>query len=196
MSSTALILVDVQNDFCPGGSLAVPKGDTILPSLNQALFLFQQKGAPIVASRDWHPKNTNHFQPQGGPWPVHCVQYSHGASFHSGLELPCSAYIVSKGMDETTDGYSAFEACDETSTPLAQLLQRLDVTRLVIGGLATDYCVKATVLDACSLGYEVIVLQDGIAAVNLQLEDGTKALEAMQQAGATLTSAAKLSLNP
>ncbi|MBM9614692.1 bifunctional nicotinamidase/pyrazinamidase [Desulfobulbus rhabdoformis] len=194
MSTTALILVDVQNDFCPGGSLAVPKGDAVLPSLNQALFLFQQKGWPIVASRDWHPQNTNHFQSHGGPWPVHCVQYTSGASFHSGLELPCSAYIVSKGMDETADGYSAFEALDETSTPLAQLLQSLDVHRLVVGGLATDYCVKATVLDACRLGFEVIVLKDGVAAVNLQPEDGDKAIEAMRQAGASVVPVHELSL--
>lgn len=194
MNKTALLLIDVQNDFCPGGSLAVPQGDAILPALNRAIRQFQLQGLPIIASRDWHPKITRHFQTHGGPWPPHCVQYTQGAAFHTGLEFPCTATIISKGMDEQADGYSAFEARDENATLLEDLLSNLAINRLVVGGLATDYCVKATVLDARKRGIEVLVLVDGVAAVNLQPEDGDQSLKTMEKAGAILLSIGDLSL--
>nr|WP_321467405.1 bifunctional nicotinamidase/pyrazinamidase [uncultured Desulfobulbus sp.] len=194
MQRSALMIVDVQNDFCPGGTLAVAAGDKVIGPLNRALFQFREKGFPILASRDWHPPTTHHFQPFGGPWPVHCVQFTEGAAFHDGLDLPCSATIVSKGTDAGSDGYSAFDGRDGSGLPLADILKSLKVTRLYVGGLATDYCVKATVLSALQLGFEVVVLQDGIAAVNLQPDDGAKALAEMEQAGAVVMPVAELDL--
>ncbi len=194
MSTSALMIVDLQNDFCPGGALPVSGGDKVIKPLNRAIFQFLQKGLPILASRDWHPATSKHFQPFGGPWPVHCVQYSRGAAFHTELDLPCSAIIISKGMDEGSDGYSAFEGTDSTHTLLADILKKLEVTRLYVGGLATDYCVKATVLGALQEGIEVVVLRDGIAAVNMQPEDGTKAIAEMEQAGASVQLVAELAV--
>ncbi|MGD9949159.1 MAG: bifunctional nicotinamidase/pyrazinamidase [Desulfobulbus sp.] len=192
MSKTALMIVDVQNDFCPGGSLAVSNGDTIVEPLNRAIFQFVHKGLPIFASRDWHPAATAHFQPHGGPWPVHCVQHSHGAAFHTALELACSTIILSKGMDENSDGYSAFDGIDTSCTPLADILKKLDITRLCVGGLATDYCVKATALDALNRGLEVVLLSDAVAAVNLQPEDGKNAIAEMISARAEVLPVAEL----
>jgi len=194
MGTSALIVVDVQNDFCPGGALAVADGDKVVKPLNRAIFKFLQKGFPIFATRDWHPADTSHFQPFGGPWPVHCVQYTQGAAFHTDLELPCSATIISTGMEKDSDGYSAFEGEDGSGTALMDILQQLEITRLYVGGLATDYCVKATVLGALQRGFEVVLLQDGIAAVNLQPEDGVKAIAEMEQAGARVQTVADLDL--
>lgn len=194
MSTSALMIIDVQNDFCPGGALPISGGDKVIKPLNRAIFQFLQKGLPILASRDWHPATSKHFQPQGGPWPVHCVQYSRGAAFHTALDLPCSAIIISTGMDESSDGYSAFDGTDSANTPLVNVLQDLGVDRLYVGGLATDYCVKATVLSALRQGLEVVVLRDGIAAVNLQPEDGTKAIAEMEQAGASVQLVAEMVL--
>ena len=194
MSNSALIIVDVQNDFCPGGALPVSGGDKVVEPLNRAIFKFLQNGLPIFATRDWHPANTSHFQPFGGPWPVHCVQYTQGAAFHNDLELPCSATIVSTGMEKDSDGYSTFEGEDGSGTALMVLLKKLKITRLYVGGLATDYCVKATVLGALQLGFEVVLLRDGIAAVNLQPEDGAKAIAEMEQAGARVLTVAELDL--
>lgn len=182
----ALMIVDVQNDFCPGGALAVPGGDAVVAPLNRAIEQFFTAGLPIIASRDWHPATTSHFQPHGGPWPVHCVQQSDGAAFHPNLRLPASTMLLSKGMDAGSDGYSAFEGMDDSGTTLAQILKNLDVTRLCVGGLATDYCVKATVLDGLRQGFAVVVLSDAVAAVNMQPEDGNKAMAEMEQAGAEI----------
>ena len=192
MKTTALLIVDVQNDFCPGGALAVANGDRVVAPLNKALFMCTQAGLPIIASRDWHPATTSHFQPFGGPWPIHCVQQTHGAAFHTALEVPCSTIIISKGMDERSDGYSAFDGKEASGTSLAETLIKLGVRRLLVGGLATDYCVKATVLDALEKGFEVVVLQDAIAAVNLHPEDGAKALTAMIEGGARVLPVAEL----
>jgi len=194
MQLPALLIVDVQNDFCPGGTLAVANGDKVIGPLNRALFQFRDKGLPILASRDWHPPITSHFRPFGGPWPVHCVQFTEGAAFHNNLDLPCSATIVSKGTNASSDGYSAFDGRDGSGLPLADILKSLGVTRLYIGGLPTDYGVKATVLSALQLGFEVVVLQDGIAAVNLQPDDGAKALAEMAQAGAEVMPVAEMNL--
>lgn len=180
----ALVLVDVQNDFCPGGSLPVPEGDRVVPVLNRYVARFTDAGAPVFASRDWHPARTRHFQADGGAWPPHCVQSTPGAAFHPGLAVPPGAIVVSKGMDPEEDAYSAFQGTDERGTPFDAALRRRGVRRLFVGGLATDYCVKATVLDARRLGFEVLVLGDAVRAVEVKPGDGARALEEMRAAGA------------
>ena len=179
----ALVVVDVQYDFLPGGSLGVPGADTILPVLRRCLDLFQQHRLPVFATRDWHPPDHCSFQEQGGPWPPHCVQGTRGAEFPPELELPSRAYIVSKGTDRDRDAYSGFQ-----DTELHARLQERGVRRLFVGGLATDYCVKATVLDALERGYGVYVLTDAVRAVDVQPGDGKRALEEMQAAGAQCVS--------
>lgn len=186
MADTALLIVDVQNDFCPGGALPVPEGDKVVPVLNRAIERFQQEGAPIIASRDWHPEKSTHFAAYGGQWPVHCVQHTEGAEFHPELHLPDDATVVSKGMGENEDAYSAFDARAEDGTPLEELLKTKGVKRLVVGGLATDYCVRASVLDALERGFEVLVLKDAVRGVDVQPGDSEKALSEMQQRGAKL----------
>jgi nicotinamidase/pyrazinamidase len=182
----ALVIVDVQNDFCPGGALAVPHGDEVVAVLNRYAERFARRGAPIFASRDWHPQRTRHFKAYGGVWPPHCVQDTPGAQFHPRLELPAGAEVVSKGMDPDQDAYSCFQAETGDSLPFAAALGEHGVGRLFVGGLATDYCVKATVLDALKEGFEVIVLQDAVAAVDVAPGDGKRALDAMKDAGAQL----------
>ena len=162
--------------------------------LNRTITQFLAAGLPIIASRDWHPATTRHFQPHGGPWPVHCVQHSAGAAFHPNLRLPASSILLSKGMDAGSDGYSAFEGTDDSGTTLAHILKNLHVTRLCVGGLATDYCVRATVLDGLRQGFAVVVLRDAVAAVNIQPEDGSKALAEMEQAGAEIMQVSELLL--
>jgi nicotinamidase/pyrazinamidase len=180
----ALVVVDVQNDFCPGGSLAVPDGDRVVPALNRHIERFQALGAPIFASRDWHPPVTRHFQAYGGTWPPHCVQGTTGAEFHRDLRLSPDVIVVSKGMNPDEDAYSCFQAEDAGGMPFAAALGERGVQRLFVGGLATDYCVKATVLDALRDGFEVVVLEDAIRAVDVTPGDGAKAIEAMTAAGA------------
>jgi nicotinamidase/pyrazinamidase len=183
-ATDALVIVDVQNDFCPGGALAVPDGDRVVPVLNRCIERFDALGAPIVASRDWHPPVTRHFKAHGGAWPPHCVQGTTGAEFHRDLRLPARAIVVSKGMNPEDDAYSCFQAEDPSGMPFAATLGELGARRLVVGGLATDYCVKATVLDALREGFEVVVLEDAIRAVDLAPGDGARAIEAMQASGA------------
>ena len=182
----ALVIVDVQNDFCPGGALAVSHGDRVVPVLNGYAERFARRGAPIFASRDWHPHRTRHFKAYGGAWPPHCVQDTPGAQFHPGLELPAGTEIVSKGMDPDQDAYSCFQAETGDGLPFAAALGEHGASRLFVGGLATDYCVKATVLDALKEGFEVVVLQDAVAAVEVAPGDGERALDAMKDAGARL----------
>lgn len=184
VSRDALILVDVQNDFCPGGALAVPEGDRVVPVLNRYIERFDEAGAPIFASRDWHPPKTKHFQAYGGAWPPHCVQGTPGAAFHPGLKMPESAVVVSKGMDPEQDAYSVFQAEDEQGMPFAAVLGERGVQRFYVGGLATDYCVKATVLEALREGFEVLVLADAIGAVDVKPGDGERAIAEMRDAGA------------
>jgi nicotinamidase/pyrazinamidase len=188
----ALVIVDVQNDFCPGGALGVPGGDAVVPVLNQYALRFAAAGAPIFASRDWHPPRTSHFKADGGVWPPHCVQGTAGAEFHRQLALPADAAIVSKGMDPNEDGYSCFQAETGDGMPFAAALGELGVGRLFVGGLATDYCVKSTVVDGVREGFEVVVLADAIAAVDLTPGDGAKALDEMRAAGATMVRLAEL----
>ncbi len=175
----ALVIVDVQNDFLPGGRLAVPEGDAVVPPLNAWIRQFQQAGLPVVATRDWHPADHCSFQAQGGPWPPHCVAGSTGAEFAPGLKLPDDVIVVSKATTPDKDAYSGFEGTD-----LAERLRNLGVKRLFVGGLATDYCVLNTVLDALKNGFETWVITDAIRAVNVNPDDGDKALERMRQAGA------------
>jgi nicotinamidase/pyrazinamidase len=182
----ALIVVDVQNDFCPGGSLAVPLGNEVVPVLNEYIQRALATGMPIFASRDWHPAATKHFAAQGGPWPPHCVQGTWGAEFNPYLELPGAAQVVSKGASTEDDGYSAFEArLPDDGRTLREALRALGVTRVHVGGLATDYCVKATVLDALNDGLETHVLTDASRPVDVQPGDGERALRLMLDAGAT-----------
>ena len=155
-SSDALIVVDVQNDFLPGGALGVPDGEAVIEPLNRCLVAFERRGLPIFATRDWHPADHCSFHSQGGPWPQHCVAGTPGAQFAAGLSLPPSVRIISKATAAEADAYSGFQGTD-----LAAQLVAADCTRVVIGGLATDYCVRATALDARAAGLEVIVLEDG-----------------------------------
>lgn len=183
----ALVIVDVQNDFCPGGSLAVPEGDRVVPVLNAYIERFESVKAPVFASRDWHPPVTRHFRTHGGAWPPHCVQGTGGAEFHPDLRLPADVVVVSKGMDPEEDAYSSFQGQDAGGTPFTAALGQRGVRRLFVGGLATDYCVKATVLDALGQGFEVVVLEDAIRAVDVGPGDGQRAIEAMRAAGARVT---------
>lgn len=175
----ALIIVDVQNDFLPGGSLAVPEGDAVVPVLNRYIAAFQSIHLPVYATRDWHPGNHCSFHEQSGPWPPHCVAGTPGAAFSTKLALPPPAKIVSKATAPDKDAYSGFQG-----TNLDSQLKRDGAQRLLIGGLATDYCVLNTVKDALSLGYTVLLLEDAIRAVNVQPDDGIRAIHEMKRLGA------------
>lgn len=177
----ALIVVDVQKDFLPGGALAVPFGDEVIPSLNRLIQMMAKRGFPIIFTRDWHPPDHGSFHDQGGPWPPHCVIRSEGAQFASDLIVPPSAMILSKGTDPAQDGYSAFETSE-----LNQELRKVEARRLLVGGLATDYCVLNTVLDGLELGYAVLLLKEGIRAVDVHPGDGKRAVEDMIRRGAVL----------
>jgi len=177
----ALLLVDLQNDFLPGGSLAVPQGDEVLPVVNRYLALFQAHGLPVFATRDWHPPNHCSFHAQGGPWPPHCIAGTEGAQFPGGLNLPVDTSIVSKATTRERDAYSGFGR-----TELDRLFKEAGVRRLFVGGLATDYCVLNTVKDALALGYSVCLLTDAIRAVNVHPGDGERAIAEMQGSGAAL----------
>jgi nicotinamidase/pyrazinamidase len=175
----ALLVVDVQADFLAGGSLAVFRGDEVVPVLNDYLALFRLAGLPVLATRDWHPGKHLSFQAQGGPWPPHCVAGTSGARFAPGLKLPADAVVISKATEPQREAYSGFEG-----TELDRVLRQAGVGRLFIGGLATDYCVLNTVLDALALGYQTLLLQDAIRAVEVQSGDGQRALAQMLQQGA------------
>ncbi len=175
----ALLIIDVQKDFLPGGSLPVPHGDRIIPSINHYIKLFQADNLPIIASRDWHPGNHCSFRAQGGPWPPHCIMNTPGACFADSLTLPENVILVSKGSQADRDAYSAFQ-----DTGLGELLDQAGVKRLFIGGLATDYCVQETLLSALQHPFESMLLIDAIQAVNLHPDDGRQALARMVAAGA------------
>lgn len=178
----ALLVVDVQNDFCPGGALAVKEGDQVVPILNRYTELFEKKGSPIFATRDWHPKNHISFKERGGPWPPHCIQDSEGARFHPQLKLPFDTVVISKAMNPEMDAYSGFEG-----TNLELYLKRKGIQRIFVGGLTTDYCVKNTVLDGRRLGFEAYFLSDAIRGVEVKRGDSEKAIQEMKKAGAIPT---------
>ena len=180
----ALIVVDVQNDFCPGGALAVAHGDEVVAPLNRLIEEFLERGEPVFKSRDWHPEKTKHFAAYGGAWPVHCVQNTKGAEFHPALIDDMHIRVVSKGLGDE-DCYSAFDGTD-----LALQLRRLGVEEVWIGGLATDYCVKNTVLDALKEGFQVKALENAMRAVELKPGDGEAALAEMREAGAEINNSA------
>ncbi|MCM8795695.1 MAG: bifunctional nicotinamidase/pyrazinamidase [Candidatus Omnitrophica bacterium] len=180
----ALLIVDLQNDFCPGGALAVPEGDKIVPIINKYIKIFTKNKWPIFASRDWHPRKTKHFKEFGGSWPVHCVQNTFGAAFHPKLKLTKDTILLYKGMDPKKDSYSAFAAEDLSKRPLPKILKRLGIKELYIGGLATDYCVKSTTLDALKARFKVKLLLDAIKGVNLKPDDSKKAIQQMLKKGA------------
>jgi len=184
----ALLLVDVQKDFLPGGALAVPNADKVLPILNAYIKIFSNKGLDIYLTRDWHPKDHCSFKEYGGLWPKHCVQESEGAKFAEELIIPDNVIIISKATDKDKDAYSGFD-----NTELDSLLKSRNIERLFVGGLATDYCVKATVLDALSLGYKVFLLLDAIKAVNVNPNDEEAALLEMKEKGATFIDISSLS---
>ncbi|OGS95374.1 MAG: nicotinamidase [Gallionellales bacterium RIFCSPLOWO2_02_FULL_57_47] len=175
----ALLIVDVQNDFLPGGSLAVPRGDEVVPVLNRYLRAFTAQNLPIYATRDWHPERHCSFRAQGGIWPPHCVAGTRGAEFAAALQLPSSAVIISKATTAELDAYSGFQG-----TNLDQQLREAKIRRLFIGGLATDYCVLNTVRDALRLGYEVFLLADAIRAVDVLPGKGQRAEQEMARLGA------------
>ncbi len=180
----ALLIVDVQNDFCPGGALAVAEGHVVVPLLNQYMERASAAGVPIFASRDWHPAHTAHFREHGGQWPPHCVQGTPGAEFHPDLRLPEGTVVVSKGMNPVDEGYSLFEGKLEDGRDALTALRELGVTRVHVGGLATDYCVRATTLDALAARFDVFLLEDAIRAVEVQPGDGERAITEMREAGA------------
>jgi len=175
---TLLVVVDIQKDFCPGGAVPVRGGDTIIPILNKYVQQFAEAGAPIIFTRDWHPVDHNSFKSQGGTWPPHCIQNSDGARFHPALLIPPGAEIVSKA-DKKDEAYSFFKGTD-----LAEDLRQRGIKRLLVGGLATDYCVKETVLDGLRLGFEVYHLDDASQGVNVKPGDSELALREMAAEGA------------
>jgi len=175
----ALIVVDVQNDFYPGGALPVPNGDQVVPVLNDYIKIFNKAEASVFATRDWHPPNHISFKAQEGAWPPHCIQNTKGAKFHPDLKLPRGTRIVSKAMNPLKENYSGFEG-DE----LAITLRKQGIARIFVGGLATEYCVKNTVLDALKLGFEAVLLSDAIAGMNAEPDDAAEAIEKMVESGA------------
>ena len=175
----ALIIVDVQNDFCPGGALPVPEGDQVVPVLNDYITIFKKAKASIFATREWHPPNHRSFKAQGGQWPPHCVQDTKGAKFHPDLKLPSHTMIVSKAMNPLKENYSGFESAE-----LANTLRKQGVVRVFVGGLATDYCVKNTVLDALKLGFVTVLLSDAIAGINAEPDDAAKAIDELTESSA------------
>jgi nicotinamidase/pyrazinamidase len=189
--TTALIVVDVQNDFAdPAGSLSVKGGDAVIPTINGEIAMATSAGALVVATQDWHPESTPHFAKDGGIWPVHCVGDTWGAELHPDLNIPEEAPRIHKGANGE-DGYSGFTMRDPTSgeeipTELDQLLRDRGITNVVVVGLATDYCVSATALDAARLGYETATMTDAIAAVDLKPGDGDRALQSMRDAAVAM----------
>ncbi|HWC76871.1 MAG TPA: bifunctional nicotinamidase/pyrazinamidase [Blastocatellia bacterium] len=183
----ALVIIDVQNDFCPGGSLAVSEGDQVVGVINSLIPEFQF----VVATQDWHPANHVSFKAQGGPWPPHCVQGSWGAEPHPMLDKEKVDVYLRKASPDT-DAYSGFEAVDEAGRTFDDVLRSRGIQHLFIAGLATDYCVRVTSLDALKAGYRVSVVTDAVRAVNVNADDGAKALEEMKRAGAGLVTSEQI----
>lgn len=205
--NAALLLIDLQNDFCPGGALAVAEGDAVIAIANEAIAICLAHKIPVIASQDWHPAEHRSFavNSQAEPWtvgdldgltqvwwPVHCVQNTAGAAFHPELNQAAISEIFQKGQDPDIDSYSAFfDNGRRAKTRLDDWLQQQGINCLFVMGLATDYCVKYTVLDALTSGYKTSVIKEGCRAVNLQPQDGQQAIDAMNEAGATIQSLAQ-----
>jgi nicotinamidase/pyrazinamidase len=175
----ALLLVDIQNDFLPGGSLQVPGSDAVLPVVNRYIDLFESKALPVFATRDWHPEGHMSFKESGGPWPAHCVQGRRGAEFPKTLRLPESCVVISTATEREKEAYSGFEGTD-----LDDRLRVAGIKRVFVAGLATDYCVLATVMDARKKGFVTFLLEDGTRAVNVRENDGEEAVKKMVGLGA------------
>lgn len=182
--NSALIVVDMQNDFCSNGALPVKDGDSVVPVLNRYIELFKAAGQVVFATRDWHPAKTKHFAKYGGKWPVHCVQGTKGAEFHKDLALPKDAIIITTGDRPDDDGYSGIQGRDSSGRLLSQALKESGVDHIYVGGLATDYCVKETVLDGLREGFKVAVLGDAIKGVDVKKGDSERAMEEMTEKGA------------
>src|SRR4051812_22297735 len=183
MAKAALLLVDVQKDFCPGGALAAPGGDQIIAALNRHIADARERNMPVYASRDWHPAVTTHFKEYGGQWPAHCVQETAGAQFHADMKLPADTVVISKGEDPARPGYSAFDGQTSDGKTLLHDLRDRQVTRLYVGGIATDYCVKATAIDGAEAGLDVCVLRDAVTGIDVRPGDVDRALEDMSRSG-------------
>lgn len=181
------MIIDLQKDFCPGGALPVPEGDQVIPILNKYIKAFRRAGAQIYATRDWHPSDHISFQGQGGKWPPHCIQESEGAKFHPDLELPENVKIISKATTPQQESYSGFGETD-----LKYELKRNGIKRVFVGGLATDYCVKNTVLDALDLGFKTILLKDAIRGIDMEHGDSERAIQEMLDKGAKTTTSPDL----
>jgi nicotinamidase-related amidase len=182
LTDAALILVDIQNDFCPGGALAVKEGDKIVEPVNKLISRFPL----VISTQDWHPANHVSFIEQGGPWPPHCVQRSPGAELHADLDTAKIMHYFRKASSPDKDDYSEFAGKDEQGRSLNEVLQSRGVRRLYVVGLATDYCVLETVMDGLKYGYDVYAVADAMRAVNVAPDDGTKALQKMEDSGAHL----------
>ena len=185
----ALLIVDVQKDFCPGGALAARGGDDIIPAINRHLADAREHEVAVYASRDWHPRETSHFKQYGGEWPPHCVQGTAGAEFHPDLKLPADAVVISKGDDPAKPGYSAFDGHTSSGKSLAHDLRDRNVTRVDVAGIATDYCVKASALAALRAGFDVRVLTDAITGIDVNPGDADRALQELTGEGAQLVDA-------
>lgn len=175
----ALLVIDMQYDFLPGGALGVTGGHEVIAPINHLIELFAAEGLPIVASRDWHPQDHCSFGAQGGPWPPHCIAGSPGAGFAAELALPDDAIVVSKADTAAVDAYSAFGGTD-----LAARLRARGVERVTVCGLATDYCVLQTVSDALEEGFDTLIVPEGMRAVDVEPGDGARALDRMVARGA------------
>lgn len=186
VTRATLLVVDVQNDFCPGGALPVAGGDEVVGVLNEYVRHFRQREAALYFSRDWHPPRTTHFREWGGTWPPHCIQETIGAEFHPSLSVPPGAVIVSKGMDPNQDSYSAFQGLDAAGQPLTESLRARGVHTLYVGGLATDYCVKCSVSDALRHGFEAVLLADAVRGIDLAPGDVERAIASMRDEGARI----------
>jgi len=182
----ALLIVDVQNDFCPGGALAVPNGERVVDVLNRVIDRFDAAHMPVYFSRDWHPPSTSHFRQFGGPWPRHCVAGTRGAAFYPGLHQPGGAIVVSKGLTWEASGYSVFEGVTPEHRRFGEDLRERHVSTLYVGGLATEHCIRATVLDARRHGLSVRLITDAIGGLTASASD--HALGEMWAAGAALLS--------
>lgn len=180
----ALVIVDVQNDFCSGGSLAVAGGDEVVPVLNEYAQRFARAKLPVYATRDWHPERTSHFKELGGVWPPHCVAGTRGAEFHPDLKLPEGTVVLSKGKGAEEDAYSAFQAEEDSGVSFADSLKQRGIEHLFVGGLATDYCVQSSVHDAIAQGFQVTLLEDAVRGVDLEAGDSERELRKMKEAGA------------